>query len=145
MVLNSSLQPPESHVGRPPLPEQASTTAAKVDALYFGLLGMTFFFIALIYGLLLYFGIKYRRGSKADRSKPRLDQPHDRGALDRHPAGALGLLLRLGEPSLLRTLQPARDAAEVFVVGKHWMWYLQHPEGSARRMSFTSRWAARSS
>ena len=45
----------------PLFPSQASTVAAQVDALYFFLIAITAFFSVLIAGLVLYFGIRYRR------------------------------------------------------------------------------------
>ena len=42
-------------------PEQASTIAPAVDMLYWFLVGMTVFFTGLIFILILYFAIKYRR------------------------------------------------------------------------------------
>ena len=42
-------------------PEQASTIAPKVDAVFFFLVAVSGFFTVLIAVLVLYFGIKYRR------------------------------------------------------------------------------------
>ena len=42
-------------------PEQASTIAARVDGLYVFLIGITVFFAGLIFLLLVYFLLKYRR------------------------------------------------------------------------------------
>ena len=48
----------------PPLfPERASTMAPRVDALYFFLLAIAVFFSLLIAGLIVYYAIRYRRGS----------------------------------------------------------------------------------
>jgi cytochrome c oxidase subunit 2 len=51
-----------------PLPPEASTMATQVDALFYVLLGLSVFFVLLIAGLIVYFGIRYREGSKADRT-----------------------------------------------------------------------------
>src|SRR5712691_357015 len=42
-------------------PEQASTMAGRVDALYFALLAISAFFSVLIAALIIYFAVKYRR------------------------------------------------------------------------------------
>src|SRR4051812_30091181 len=42
-------------------PEQASEFAPKYDLLYYFLTAVTLFFSALIFGLIIYFCIKYRR------------------------------------------------------------------------------------
>ena len=54
----------------PLFPDQASTIAPQVDTVYFVLLGLSAVFGTLVVGLLVYFGVKYRRGSRADRSRP---------------------------------------------------------------------------
>ena len=52
----------------PFFPDQASTFAGQVDALFLTLLGLSSFFTLLIVGLIAYFGVKYRRKSQANRS-----------------------------------------------------------------------------
>ncbi|MCW3055523.1 MAG: hypothetical protein JWN14_4693, partial [Chthonomonadales bacterium] len=47
----------------PFLPERASTFSDQIDALGLVLTGLTIFFTAIVFALLLFFGIRYRRGS----------------------------------------------------------------------------------
>src|SRR3981081_3422213 len=47
--------------GTPLFPEQASTMAGRVDALYFFLLAISTFFSVLIAGLIVFSAIRYRR------------------------------------------------------------------------------------
>src|SRR5207244_8633617 len=47
--------------GTPLFPEQASTMAVRVDALYFFLIAIAAFFSLLIAGLIVYYAVKYRR------------------------------------------------------------------------------------
>ena len=54
----------------PLFPEQASTVAESVDTLYVFLVLMSVFFSTLIFVLLLYFAIKYRRRSDTERPAP---------------------------------------------------------------------------
>ena len=49
--------------GTPLFPQQASTMAARVDALYFFLIAVSTFFSALIAGLIVYYAVRYRRRS----------------------------------------------------------------------------------
>src|SRR6185295_14333033 len=51
-------------------PPQASTTAQQVDWLFFGLTGITVFFCTVVFVPICFFAIKYRRGSRVDRSNP---------------------------------------------------------------------------
>src|SRR5437867_9804634 len=56
----------------PLFPEQASTTAAQVDHLYFFLTAVSAFFVTIIFVPMVWFLFKYRRGHKADRSPLRV-------------------------------------------------------------------------
>jgi cytochrome c oxidase subunit 2 len=113
----------------PLFPEQASTAAPRVDWLYLYLVANAAFFTALICVLILFFAIRYRRGAKVSRS----------GA----PIGNLGLeilwafiplMIMLvsfgwGTSLFLDAHQPPDGAMEVSVVGKQWMWKVQHSAG----------------
>ena len=48
-------------------PTSASTSAGRVDHLYFFLTGLTLFFTFLIFAIIFYFMIKYRRRSEEER------------------------------------------------------------------------------
>ncbi|MEJ7639168.1 MAG: cytochrome c oxidase subunit II, partial [Singulisphaera sp.] len=113
----------------PLFPDQASTLAGRVDSVFFAVLGVTVFFTALIYGLLLYFCIKYRRGSKADRSNA-VSTSHAIEALWIAIPFVISIVLFVWASRVFfEQYNPPADAAEIYVVGKQWMWYLQHPEG----------------
>jgi cytochrome c oxidase subunit II len=110
-------------------PEQASTMAARVDGLLFFLLGVTAFFVLLISGLILYFMVKYRR--RSDDEVPRAI--HGSNALE---AGwmAVPFLLAMiaffwGASIYASLTRPPDDALRVNVVGKQWMWKIQHMDG----------------
>jgi len=103
--------------------------AGRVDAVFFAMLGVTVFFTALIYGLLLYFCIKYRSGSKADRSGA-VSTSHTIEALWIGIPLVISIVIFVWASRVFfEQYNPPADAAEIYVVGKQWMWYLQHPEG----------------
>ena len=52
-------------------PEAASTIAGRVDGLFGFLIGVSLFFAALIFALLLIFAIRYRRRSE-DEQPPQI-------------------------------------------------------------------------
>src|SRR5512147_2637590 len=52
----------------PLFPDQASTIASGVDGVYFLLIGLSLLFALLVLFFILFFAIRYRRGSNADRS-----------------------------------------------------------------------------
>ena len=54
----------------PFFPEQASTVAAEVDALYLFLVGVSTFFSLLIFSLVFFFAVKYRRRSEDELPRP---------------------------------------------------------------------------
>ena len=115
--------------GIPLFPESASTIAEEVDALYFFLVGLSVVFSVLIAGLIVSFAIRFRR---------------------RHPdeVGAQvhgGLLLEIGWtviPFLITLViffwgakvyfvmaNPPPETLTIYVVGKQWMWKVQHVAG----------------
>ncbi|MEA2658314.1 MAG: cytochrome c oxidase subunit, partial [Candidatus Binatota bacterium] len=53
----------------PLFPQQASTLAPRVDALYLFLIVVSVFFAGLIFILIFYFAVKYRRRSDADQPR----------------------------------------------------------------------------
>lgn len=111
------------------MPEQGSTTASQVDALYWALIGLSVFFIAIIVIPMLFFLIKYRRGSTADRTKL------PPGTVKTEISWILGLVVIAliffvwSAATFFRIQTPPRNALEIQVIGKQWMWKLQHPQG----------------
>ena len=110
-------------------PPQASSGSHEVDFLFFALILVSLFFIAIIFLPILFFSIKYRRGSPADRSNPStgsnlLESGWTLGAvvlsLGLFGWGALGYFHLERRPA---------NAIDVQVVGKQWMWKIQHAEG----------------
>jgi cytochrome c oxidase subunit 2 len=110
-------------------PEQASTLAPRADALYFYLLGVTAFFTLLIALLILYFGIKYRRGSPADRTPPKGHFYALEIAWIVIPFALTMVMFWWGAKIYFEIARPPIDAIQVNVVGRQWMWKFQHPEG----------------
>ena len=91
---------------------------------------ITVFFTILICFLILFFAIKYRRGSRADRSNPVDAQHHARG----RSGSASRWLSRWCCSSsatyvFFHMYHAPEDASEIYVLGRQWMWELQHPEG----------------
>ena len=113
----------------PLFPPQASEGAARVDALYLFLVMVSLIMSMLIAGLLIFFAVRYRRFSGADRS----------GA----PTGSLRLEIlwtiipfavamttfTWGASVYFHLARPPDDTMDILVVGKRWMWKLQHLNG----------------
>ena len=110
-------------------PADASVSADRVDDLYFFLTGLTLFFTALIFLTIFYFMIKYRRRSEDERP------PETRQSIALEitwiviPSLICIIIFLWGASLFFAAARPPRGAMEIFVVGKQWMWHLQHPEG----------------
>lgn len=111
------------------MPAQASTMAFQVDLLYGFLIAVTAFFSLLIAAGVIGFSIKYRRRSEHDRT------PHIHGSnlLEAVwtviPLAITMVMFFWGAHIFVTLKRPPDDALQVNVVGKQWMWKLQHLEG----------------
>lgn len=113
----------------PLLPEEASTLAPGVDRLLLFTIAISVFFAALIFILLFVFAIKYRRRSPDEVP----EQIHGSLPLEITwtviPLVIVIVLFIWGVDLFVRDVSPPSGAVHVYVVGKQWMWKLQHPEG----------------
>jgi cytochrome c oxidase subunit 2 len=113
----------------PLFPDQASSMAPQVDALYFFELGVAAFFTALICIFIVTFAARYRQKSNVDRSNPPTASRLMEVLWIAIPL-ALGMVMFVwGANLFFRIYDPPGNALEVAVVGKQWMWYVQHAEG----------------
>jgi len=110
-------------------PEQASTIAGQIDFVFNLLNVITIFFSLLIVAALVYLAVKYRRGAPADRT----NAPDENLAVELTwtiiPAIICVILFVVATVVYLRAVRMPDGAMEIYVVGKQWMWKLQHPEG----------------
>jgi cytochrome c oxidase subunit 2 len=110
-------------------PPQASTAAHQVDWIFFALTVLTFLVCALVFLPIIFFAIKYRGGSKADRSSPRVESILLESGWTIVPLLISIGLFGWGAVAYFNMEQVPRDALQVQVVAKQWMWKLQHAEG----------------
>jgi cytochrome c oxidase subunit 2 len=111
------------------IPEQASTVAGRVDALFLFLVAVTVFFSGLIFLLVLVFALKYRRRSDADRPRAIHGSLLLEALWSVVPLGIALAIFVWGAYLYFVISRPPAAAMEVYVVGKQWMWKLQHPTG----------------
>src|ERR1700742_2602770 len=110
-------------------PSEASTTAHQVDALYFALTLISLFFVTVVFLPILFFCVKYRRGSPADRSNPSSGSNIIEVGWTTLPTlMGLGVFV-WGAVDYFRIERKPDNAIDVQVVGKQWMWKIQHAEG----------------
>lgn len=113
----------------PLFPAQASTIAGGVDTLYFALIGLSTLFATAVFVAITFFAIRYRRGADVDRSRPLFESGRLEFAWSFIPL-ILGLGVFVYQARMYFDLyRPPDEAMEVYVVGKQWMWYIQHPDG----------------
>jgi cytochrome c oxidase subunit 2 len=112
----------------PLFPTQASKLAPHVDAIFFFLVIVTLAFSALIAFLVIFFAIKYRK-----EKHPHAEQIEGNIPLELTwtliPLGISMVLFVWGAGIYFIESRPPKDAMEVYVVGKQWMWKTQHVEG----------------
>lgn len=113
----------------PFIPESASTYSGDVDALYFYISGVTIFFTLLISVLIIFFVIRYRR-----RNEFEIPRPVEGSTKLETLWSVIPLLIAMsifvwGARVYFQQYRPARNALEVYVVGKQWMWKFQHSTG----------------
>ena len=110
-------------------PQQASNHAYQYDVIFYLLTGLTAVFTILVATLVVVFAVRYRRGTKVDRSRPHHEHLMLELTWTAIPA-VLGLgVFFLGARLFIQMKVPPPDAQEIFVIGKQWMWHMQHSNG----------------
>jgi cytochrome c oxidase subunit 2 len=113
----------------PLFPEQASTLAGRVDALYAFLVAVSVFFAGLIFLLLLYFAVKYRRRSADEQPRPIIGSMLLEAVWIAIPFILVMIMFFWGAGLYFTLASAPADALEIIAIGKQWMWKFQHPEG----------------
>jgi len=110
-------------------PEQASTVAGQIDAIYFFLVAVSAVFSLAIAAAIVVFAVRFRR------SKERQVIPTWEGLLSLELTWTIiPFLITLvmffwGARVFITLRTPPENALQVYVVGKQWMWKVQHVEG----------------
>ncbi|HOQ86298.1 MAG TPA: cytochrome c oxidase subunit II [Phycisphaerae bacterium] len=109
-------------------PESASSISSQVDHLFFYLVAVTGFFVLLIFVLILYFAIRYRR-TRAGTCPPVASSNRLELTWTVIPLMLALTMFFWGARLYVRMFDPPADAMDVYVIGRQWMWKIQHPEG----------------
>ena len=110
-------------------PEAASAGASQVDYLYFFEAGVSIVMTILIFAAVFIFAMKYRR-----RSPDEVGHPIEGSMLLEITWSVIPFLIMLimfgwGAKIYWDEYTPPKDAYNIYVVGKQWMWKVQYPEG----------------
>src|SRR5713226_2429080 len=113
----------------PFIPESASTLSGEVDAIYFYISGVTIFFTLLISTVVIFFAIRYRR-----RNAFEIPRPIEGSTKLETLWSVIPLLIAMsifvwGAKVYFAQYRPPKNAMEIYVVGKQWMWKFQHATG----------------
>jgi len=113
----------------PLFPDQASSHAPKVDALYLFLVGISTIMTIAIFFFIIYFSVKYRRRSPDEVGAPVHGGHRLEMAWIVIPFIIFMGIFVWGANVFFALSRPPRETIEVFVVGKQWMWKFQHGDG----------------
>jgi cytochrome c oxidase subunit 2 len=109
-------------------PQRASTMAGNVDALYIFLLIVSGLITLLIFVCVVFFAAKFRH-------RPGVQAEPIEGSTPLEltwsiiPMGVFLVIFFWGAVVYFQERTPPRDATEIYVVAKQWMWKLEHAEG----------------
>ena len=111
------------------LPEEASSVSGQVDALFLFLVALTAIVAVSIFGLEIYYFIKYRRRTPdevptAIQTSLRLEL-----AWTLIPFAITMFIFVWGAKVYFEIYHPPVEAMDIYVTAKQWMWKFQHPGG----------------
>lgn len=112
----------------PLFPQQASTIAGQVDALFFFILAVVFFFSTLIAVLIGVFAVKYRRSTHRKAVPIEGNLPMELG-WSIIPLGIAMIIFVWGAAVFFALNRPPAQAMQIYGIGKQWMWKFQHMDG----------------
>ena len=114
----------------PLFPVEASTQAGQVDALYFFLVAVSAFFAVLVAVLLIVFAVRFRRRREDEVGEAIHGSIVLEMAWTLIPLGIAMFMFVWGAQVFFHLTRPPRGAMEIYVVGKQWMWKVQHADGA---------------
>src|SRR5476651_1802740 len=113
----------------PLFPPSASSVSQEMDLLYLFLIAVSAFFTILIAALVIVFAIKFRRKHDDEVGHP----IHGSLSLELFwtiiPLLLTMVMFAWGAELYFKVARPPQNAMEFYVVGKQWMWKIQHPDG----------------
>ena len=115
--------------GIPFMPPQASTMAWRVDAIFFTLSGLAAFFTLLVFVLVIYFAVKYRRKSENEVPEAIHGDTRLELAWTFIPLGLALAMFAWSGIEYININNPPANAMEIYVIGRQWMWKVIHPDG----------------
>jgi cytochrome c oxidase subunit 2 len=111
------------------LMHSASSLGRTVDALFLSLLGITALVAIAVAGLIVFFAVRYRAGSHADRSNPPTRARWIEIAWTVTPLAIFIGLFVWSSVVFSAFYRPPANAMRIHVLARQWMWKLEHADG----------------
>ena len=110
-------------------PPAASNFATELDTLFYAILALSIVFAVITFAFVIFYAIKYRVGSSADRSSPVYENMKLELVWIGAPTVLAIIFFAWGAKVYADMRIPPKDAKEIYVIGKQWMWHIQQPNG----------------
>jgi cytochrome c oxidase subunit II len=111
------------------LPKAVNQAADESDMMFYAVLGLSIFFTVAIFGVVIYFVIKYRHrpGHKAEKSSAHNDALEITWTVI--PTIIVVFLFYYGWRSYIKVVTPPQKAVEIQVLARQWSWTFTHSNG----------------
>ena len=113
------------------LPYEDSSYSTSVDAIFVSLVLLCSTITLAVFAVIIYFCIRYRKGSGADRTR----YPSEGQQIGIELTWIvipfvifIGLFIWAGNV-YYEMFSPPKDGLAIYVIGKQWMWKIEHPGG----------------
>jgi cytochrome c oxidase subunit 2 len=114
------------------LPEQASTFTEAMDSVFYGYYYLSLFVLIAITGILIYFGIKYRRKNNEQPAKKQVTHNTTMEvAWTVIPTLIFMVLFYLGWKGYMNMTIAPEDTLNINVVGQKWSWTFNYENGAS--------------
>jgi cytochrome c oxidase subunit 2 len=110
-------------------PPAASNWATENDAIFYALVALSVFFTVLVGFFVVFFAVRYRTGTRADRSRPVYEDLRLELSWTIIPLFMAIIMFVFGAKLFVEEKSPPKNAEDIFVIGKQWMWQIEHRNG----------------
>jgi cytochrome c oxidase subunit 2 len=114
-------------------PPEASSYAGRVDTIFLSLLTLCVTVALGVFGLITFFCLRYREGSSAPRSRERMNSTPIEITWMIIPLIIFMVVFVFAGREYAFIYSPPTSGTEIDVVGKQWMWNIQHADGTSEK------------
>ena len=110
-------------------PRNAALSASVVDTINIGEFILIALILCLVFGMMITFCVRYRQGSAVERKPITVKSWKFEIGWTSATLAAFFVLFAFGANAYVFLYSPPKTDLELYVVGKQWMWKVQHPGG----------------